>query len=79
MIPNKTLEMAAAALCEHRREDPTGMATLYRYREGKSVLTVNKSYLDIAREEARAVLDAAVPGLLTGQVVVQPADMEQFG
>lgn len=78
MNTNKTLELAALALCEHRGEDPEGRVTHTRLR-GTKVVSSTRTYLEIATGEAKAALDAAVPGLLTGQVVVQPADMEQFG
>ena len=66
----------ALALCEHRKQEPYGRYTSSSLR-GTRVIHFETTYLEIAREDAKAVLDAAVPGLLAGQVTVVPADYNE--
>lgn len=76
MSADKTLELAALALCEHRKQEPYGKYTVSSLR-GTKIVRLETTFLEQAREDAKVVLDAAVPGLLVGAVTVIPADYNE--
>jgi hypothetical protein len=77
MTPAQALEAATVALLELRKQEPEGTDTLIRLK-GNNVVLRSQTYLEQAREEARTVLEAAVPGFLHGAMILRPHEYGDF-
>jgi hypothetical protein len=77
MTPAQALEAATLALLELRKQEPEGTDTLIRLK-GNNVVLRSLTYLEQAREEARTVLEAAVPGFLQGAMILRPREYGDF-
>jgi hypothetical protein len=77
MTPAQALEAATVALLELRKQEPEGVETNISLK-GNRLTTTKRTYLEQAREEAKAVLEAAVPGFLQGAMVLRPHEYGDF-
>jgi hypothetical protein len=77
MTPAQALEAATVALLELRKQEPEGTDTFIRLK-GNNVVLRSQTYLEQAREEARTVLETAVPGFLQGAMILRPHEYGDF-
>jgi hypothetical protein len=77
MTPAQALEAATVALLELRKQEPEGEETSIHLL-GTRVVTIKRTYLEQAREEARTVLETAVPGFLQGAMILRPHEYGDF-
>lgn len=71
--PKQALEAAAIAIVTRRKEEPDGKHTEVRM-SGHRIGNRTTTFLETAREDARAAIEAAAPGFLDGKSVLVSKD-----